>query len=81
MRAVVGSEVVRRSNGDLYGGQSDGKKKRGRRETLRNVKVNKQIMEEKERLNRKKELGSRTVKVTGYKISKTEDRREALFVT
>lgn len=27
MRAVVGSEVVRRSNGDLYGGQSDGKKK------------------------------------------------------
>lgn len=81
MRAVVGSEVVRRSNGDLYGGQSDGKKKRGRRETLRNVKVNKQIMEEKERLNRKKELESRTVKVTGYKISKTEDRREALFVT
>lgn len=80
MCAVVGSEVVRRSNGDLYGGQSDGKKW-GRRETLRNVKVNKQIMEEKERLNRKKELGSRTVKVTGYKISKIEDRREALFVT
>lgn len=48
---------------------------------MRNVKVNKQIMEEKERLNRKKELESRTVKVTGYKISKTEDRREALFVT